>query len=83
MPVKGSIGAGAFDIYMPEAGRAYGATQLIELGFLKIAAKFLAYLKSQKGFMSAIETAIFRTMLQKILLFCACRTISGCINNSG
>ena len=33
MPVKGSIGAGAFDIYMPEAGRAYGATQLIGLGF--------------------------------------------------
>lgn len=33
MPVKGSIGAGAFDIYMPEAGIANGASQLIGLGF--------------------------------------------------
>lgn len=33
MPVKGSIGAGAFDIYMPEAGIANGTSQLIGLGF--------------------------------------------------
>lgn len=33
MPVKGSIDAGAFDIYMPEAGIANGANQLIGLGF--------------------------------------------------
>lgn len=33
MPVKGSIGAGAFDIYMPEAGIANGTGQLIGLGF--------------------------------------------------
>ena len=33
MPIKGSNGAGAFDIYMPEAGMATGASQLIGLGF--------------------------------------------------
>lgn len=33
MPVKGSIGAGAFDLYMPEAGVANGTAQLIGLGF--------------------------------------------------
>lgn len=33
MPSKGSISAGAFDIYMPEGGIAYGHEQLIGLGF--------------------------------------------------
>lgn len=33
MPSKGSNQAGAFDIYMPEAGIANGASQLIGLGF--------------------------------------------------
>ena len=33
MPIKGSNGAGAFDIYMPEAGIANGSSQLIGLGF--------------------------------------------------
>lgn len=33
MPIKGSNGAGAFDIYMPIAGIANGTSQLIGLGF--------------------------------------------------
>ncbi len=33
MPIKGSNRAGAFDIYMPEAGIANGTSQLIGLGF--------------------------------------------------
>ena len=33
MPIKGSNSAGAFDIYMPEAGIANGSSQLIGLGF--------------------------------------------------
>lgn len=33
MPIKGSNSAGAFDIYMPIAGIANGASQLIGLGF--------------------------------------------------
>ena len=33
MPIKGSNGAGAFDIYMPIAGIANGSSQLIGLGF--------------------------------------------------
>jgi dUTP pyrophosphatase len=33
MPIKGSNRAGAFDIYMPEAGIANGISQLIGLGF--------------------------------------------------
>ena len=33
MPIKGSNGAGAFDIYMPIAGIANGSNQLIGLGF--------------------------------------------------
>ena len=33
MPTKGSNQAGAFDIYMPEAGSATGTPQLIGLGF--------------------------------------------------
>lgn len=33
MPVKGTKGAGAFDIHMPEAGYANGHTKLIGLGF--------------------------------------------------
>jgi dUTP pyrophosphatase len=33
MPVKATKGAGAFDIYMPEAGYANGNSQLIGLGF--------------------------------------------------
>lgn len=33
LPTKGSDQAGAFDIYMPEAGRVSGISQLIGLGF--------------------------------------------------
>jgi dUTP pyrophosphatase len=33
MPSKGSIGAGAFDVYMPIGGIANGNSQLIGLGF--------------------------------------------------
>lgn len=33
MPTKGTDNAGAFDIYMPEAGSATGTSQLIGLGF--------------------------------------------------
>lgn len=33
MPTKGSEGAGAFDIYMPEAGNADGITKCVNLGF--------------------------------------------------
>lgn len=33
MPIKGSNSAGAYDIYMPEAGIADGTSQLIGLGF--------------------------------------------------
>lgn len=33
MPTKGSEHAGAFDIYMPEAGIANGGTQFVGLGF--------------------------------------------------
>lgn len=33
MPTKGSNSAGAYDIYMPEAGIANGGSQLIGLGF--------------------------------------------------
>lgn len=34
MPTKGTQGAGAFDIYMPEAGRVFGAIpQVFGLGF--------------------------------------------------
>jgi dUTP pyrophosphatase len=33
MPVKATKGAGAFDLYMPEAGVINGSTQFIGLGF--------------------------------------------------
>jgi dUTP pyrophosphatase len=33
MPSKGSIGAGAFDLYMPESGTAIGKSLLFGLGF--------------------------------------------------
>lgn len=33
MPTKGSIHAGAFDIYMPEPGIATGTSQMVGLGF--------------------------------------------------
>lgn len=33
LPTKGSDQAGAFDVYMPEAGIATGTSQLIKLGF--------------------------------------------------
>lgn len=33
MPTKGSVQAGAHDIYMPEAGTATGAVQAFSLGF--------------------------------------------------
>jgi dUTP pyrophosphatase len=33
MPIKGSKGAGAWDIFMPEAGMADGKTKMVDLGF--------------------------------------------------
>lgn len=33
MPIKGSKAAGGYDIYMPEAGKITGESQLIGLGF--------------------------------------------------
>jgi len=33
MPTKGTDGAGAFDVYMPEAGYVEGKSKLIGLGF--------------------------------------------------
>lgn len=50
MPTKGTVQAGAFDIYMPEAGVATGNSQLINLGFAaEVPEKHVALLLPRSG----------------------------------